>query len=64
MTANALTLINPQNGNLAFKIFSFENNVIFDHIQRLNYYSIIWITKGSGKVKADFSEYDFKEYSL
>lgn len=64
MTANALTLINPQNGNLAFKIFSFENNVIFDHIQRLNYYSIIWITKGSGKVKADFSEYDFKENTL
>lgn len=64
MTTNALTLINPQNGNLAFKIFSFENNVVFDHIQRLNYYSIIWITKGSGKVKADFSEYDFEENTL
>jgi AraC family transcriptional regulator, transcriptional activator of pobA len=64
MTTNALTLINPQNGNLAFKIFSFENNVVFDHIQRLNYYSIIWITKGSGKVKADFSEYEFEENTL
>jgi AraC family transcriptional regulator, transcriptional activator of pobA len=64
MTSNALTLINPQNGNLAFKIFSFENNVVFDHIQRLNYYSLIWITKGSGKVKVDFSEYDFEENRL
>jgi AraC family transcriptional regulator, transcriptional activator of pobA len=64
MNSNALTLINPQNGNLAFKIFSFENNVVFDHIQRLNYYSLIWITKGSGKVKADFSEYEFKENTL
>jgi AraC family transcriptional regulator, transcriptional activator of pobA len=64
MTTNSLTLINPQNGNLAFKIFSFENNVVFDHIQRLNYYSLIWITKGSGKVKADFSEYEFNENTL
>ncbi len=64
MNTNALTLINPQNGNLAFKIFSFENNVVFDHIQRLNYYSLIWITKGSGKVKADFSEYEFNENTL
>jgi AraC family transcriptional regulator, transcriptional activator of pobA len=64
MTTNALTLINPQNGNLAFKIFSFENNLVFDHIQRLNYYSIIWITRGSGKVKADFSEYEFNENTL
>ncbi len=39
----SLTLVNPQNGNLAFKIFTFENNSFFDHIQRNNYYSLIWI---------------------
>ena len=55
----AFTLVNPQNGNLAFKIFSFEDGSYFDHIQRNNYYSLIWFTEGSGKVKADFSEYDF-----
>ena len=55
----ASTLVNPQNGNLAFKLFSFEGNTHFDHIQRLNYFSLIWIRKGSGKLKADFSEYDF-----
>jgi len=53
------TFINPSNGNLAFKIFQFADNSCFDHLQRLNYYSIIVITKGQGKLKVDFSEYDF-----
>ncbi|MFN0081730.1 MAG: helix-turn-helix domain-containing protein [Ferruginibacter sp.] len=58
------TLVNPQNGNLAFKLFSFEDNSHFDHIQRNNYYSLIWFTQGNGKVKADFLEYDFMANSL
>ena len=61
---NTFTLINSQTGNLAFKVFSFESNTHFDHIQRLNYYSLIWIKKGNGKIKADFSEYDFYENYL
>ncbi|WP_333599727.1 helix-turn-helix domain-containing protein [Flavobacterium sp.] len=61
---NTFTLVNPETGNLAFKLFSFEDNSSFDHIQRLNYYSLIWIQKGSGKVKVDFSEYDFTENQL
>lgn len=60
----ALTLTNPQNGNLAFKILNFEDNNHFDHIQRNNYYSLIWVKKGNGKLKADFSEYDFQDNSL
>jgi AraC family transcriptional regulator, transcriptional activator of pobA len=64
MNQEALTLINPENGNLAFKIFSFENNSAFDHIQRNNYYSLIWVTKGNGKVNADFAEHNFTENSL
>jgi AraC-like DNA-binding protein len=59
MTAQTVyTLINPQNGNLAFKLLSFDDNSYFDHIQRNNYYSLIWVIAGSGKVKADFSEYE------
>lgn len=58
------TLVNPQNGNLAFKLFAFEDNSYFDHIQRNNYYSLIWLTQGDGKVKVDFSEYDFTLNSL
>ena len=65
MTAQTVfTLVNPQNGNLAFKLFSFEDDSHFDHLQRNNYYSLIWLTQGKGKVKADFSEYDFQENSL
>jgi AraC family transcriptional activator of pobA len=60
----ALTLVNPKNSNLAFKLFSFEDNSYFDYLQRNNYYSLIWITSGSGKVKADFSEYNFVQDSL
>jgi AraC family transcriptional regulator, transcriptional activator of pobA len=61
---NALTLINAKSGTLAFKIFNFEDNSHFDHIQRLNYYSLIWIKNGKGKIKADFAEYDFSENYL
>jgi YesN/AraC family two-component response regulator len=58
------TLVNEQNGNLAFKLFSFEDNSYFDHLQRNNYYSLIWVTEGNGKLKTDFSEYIFEQNSL
>ena len=61
---NTYTLINPQTGNLAFKLFSFNNNSNFDHIQRLNYFTLIWLQNGNGKVKVDFSEYDFTSNQL
>lgn len=61
---SAFTLVNPQNGNLAFKLFSFEDSSFFDHIQRQNYFSLIWVKEGSGKLKADFAEYNFEANSL
>lgn len=64
LNQSTFTLVNPQNGNLAFKLFSFEDNSYFDHIQRNNYYSLIWIKEGDGKVKADFAEYDFSASCL
>ena len=60
----AFTLINKQTGDLAFKLFSFEDNSYFDHLQRNNYYSLIWIMEGNGKLKTDFSEYNFGSNSL
>jgi AraC family transcriptional regulator, transcriptional activator of pobA len=60
----ALTLTNPQNGNLAFKLFSFENASSFDHIQRNNYYSMIWVKAGEGILKADFSDYELANNRL
>lgn len=58
------TLVNPKTGNLAFKIYPLNGDQPFDHIQRLNYYSLIWIQEGSGRLKADFSEYEFSENTL
>ncbi|WP_319502602.1 helix-turn-helix domain-containing protein [uncultured Draconibacterium sp.] len=56
---NDFTLIDPQTGNQAFKLFRFEKNNPFADVQRLNYYSMIWLESGGGSVTADFSEYDF-----
>jgi len=56
---NDFTLIDPQTGNQAFKLFRFEKHNPFVDVQRLNYYSMIWLESGSGSVTADFSEYDF-----
>jgi AraC-like DNA-binding protein len=61
---SSFTLVNPQNGNLAFKILEFGNGSYFDHIQRNNYYSLIWVMEGSGKVKSDFTEYEFNKDTL
>jgi len=60
----SLTLVNPLNGNLAFKLLSFEDGGYFDHVQRNNYYSLIWVTAGSGKAKADFAEFEFGKNCL
>jgi YesN/AraC family two-component response regulator len=57
-------LVNPQSGNLAFKLLFFDDGSYFDHVQRNNYYSLIWVTEGKGKLKADFTEYDFEKESL
>lgn len=64
MNPSTFTLVNPQNGNLAFKLFSFEDNSFFDHIQRNNYFSLIWVQEGSGVLKADFAEYNFEASTL
>lgn len=63
-TSSAYTLTDPATGNLALKLFSFENNNHFDHLQRNNYYSVIWLHQGSGKLKSDFSSYDFDDNNL
>ncbi|MBS0026015.1 helix-turn-helix domain-containing protein [Chitinophaga sp. 22321] len=62
--SSAYTLTDPATGNLSLKLFSFENNNHFDHIQHNNYYSVIWLHQGSGKLKSDFSSYDFDDNNL
>ncbi|MDQ3140632.1 MAG: helix-turn-helix transcriptional regulator [Bacteroidota bacterium] len=60
---NHFTLINPVNGNLAFKIAPFDCGT-FDHIQRFNYYSIVWIRKGNTLLKTNFSEHELPENTM
>jgi len=64
LNQETFTLVNPQNGNLGFKLSSFEGNSNFDHIQRHNYFSLIWVMEGSGTLRTDFSEYKFQKDSL
>jgi AraC family transcriptional activator of pobA len=60
----AFTLINPQTKALAFKIFAFEDDSYFNQQKNYNYYTMVLVTKGNGKITADFWEYEFKENSL
>lgn len=61
---DSFTLTNPQTGNLAFKLYYFERNNPFDHIDKHNYYSLIWIQQGSGNIKADFNTYTITSNTL
>ena len=56
-TGNHLTLINPQTGNLAFKVTAFDSGS-YDHVQRFNHYSIIWMKEGAATLRSDFNEYE------
>ncbi|MEO8771067.1 MAG: helix-turn-helix domain-containing protein [Ferruginibacter sp.] len=57
-------MINQQTGNLAFKILPFPDNSHFDHLQRNNYFTLVWIIKGSGSLRTDFSEFPYKQNSM
>jgi AraC family transcriptional activator of pobA len=63
-TQTTYTLVNPQNNTLAFKLFAFEDDSHFAHLQRYSCYTIIWITEGSGRLKTDFNEYGFEAGSM
>jgi AraC-like DNA-binding protein len=57
---SSYTLIDPQTGHLAFKLQQFEDNSCFDHLQRQNYYSLVWIQEGHATLKADFADYSLQ----
>jgi len=53
------TLVNKNTGELAFKLHLLNQWSQYDHIQRLNYYSLIWITKGKGDILVDTDTIDY-----
>lgn len=58
------TLVNAQSGELAFKLYEFESIRHLDHIQRLNYYALIWIKEGKGDLYIDTEMHSFEENDL
>lgn len=59
MNDHTYTLVDNQSGDLAFKLYRFESIRHLDHIQRLNYYSIIWIKEGEGTAIIDTEKYHY-----
>lgn len=53
----AQTIVDTQNGELAFRLDHFDNLSQFDHLQRKNYYTLILLGEASVKLAVDFSEY-------
>lgn len=56
-TTPDFVLKNPVDGNLGFRMVHFENDGYFKELQRVDYFSIIWLSEGEGTLKADFTEY-------
>ena len=57
ITESPLSLIIPPDKNLAFRIRHFEDDAAFRIPQDQSFITVMWIKKGSAKVKIDFSEY-------
>lgn len=59
-----LPMVNQANDTFMFTLYKFEENNSFGQIQRNNYFSLIWVKEGYGKVKTGFSEFNFKDNTL
>jgi AraC-like DNA-binding protein len=57
-------MVNQTNGSLIFNLYKFEENCFSGQIQRNNYFTLIWVKEGAGKIKTGFSEFDFKGNTL
>lgn len=61
---NTHTLTDSRTGELALRIQHFEDDSSYNFLQRHNYFTILWIRKGFGKFKVDFSEYNLEPSML
>ena len=64
MMQTSFTLVDPQTKDLAFRIASFEDDRDFNSLKRYNYFSVVLVTKGKGRVVRDETEYEFGESGL
>lgn len=58
------TLVDNQSGEMAFKLYRFESFRHFDDIQRLNYYSLIWIQSGHGIAQIETEKYAYSSNQI
>jgi len=63
-TELAMILTNPVNGELGFRIIHFNNDKHFNEVQRVAYFSIILVSEGDGKLKADFTDYQISKGAI
>lgn len=54
------TLVSKDSNKEVFKLSKFSNLDQFSDIQRLSYYTLIWIEEGAGEVIADFNDYKYQ----
>ena len=54
------TLVSKDSNKMAFSLSKFTDLDRFSDIQRLNYYTLIWIQEGTGEIVADFNNYKYK----
>jgi AraC family transcriptional activator of pobA len=58
------TIINEQNGNLAFKIISFIDNSHFDYFQRNNFHTLVLVNTGEGELVTNFDNFPIDKNSV
>ncbi|NML21032.1 helix-turn-helix domain-containing protein [Pseudoflavitalea sp. G-6-1-2] len=64
MTQTSFSLIDPQSKNLALNLFAFEDDHVFREQQLRNYYCMVLVSKGKGRLNVDYSEYSFEAGQL
>jgi AraC family transcriptional regulator, transcriptional activator of pobA len=60
----ALQLFDPRRGDVAFQLAQLSDRSELSHPQRVNYFTVLLIREGKGRLHAELSEYDFKGPAL
>lgn len=64
MTQSTYTLIDQQTKEMALQVSSFQDGSPFDRLSRYNYFSMLLVSKGKGRVIRDDAEYPFSHNCL
>lgn len=64
MSAAALELYDPRNGDLSLKIAPLEKSEVLSEPKRFNYFTICWVQEGKGEFFADLGQHSFGSNSL